>query len=105
LVKNNYKILERNYRTKWGEIDIVASKNKKITFFEVKTRVGDQKGKPFEAVNFYKIQGLRRAIRDYLLKKKANQCKLSVDVIGIVIDDCNGISEIKHYSNLDIGLG
>ena len=54
LKKKRYKILEKNYRGRLGEIDIIAEKKKEIIFVEVKTRKSDKFGKPYEAVDFRK---------------------------------------------------
>jgi len=61
-----YRILKRNYRCKTGEIDIVASKNRDITFFEVKTRMTDECGRPCEAVDFRKQERIRKLAEYYL---------------------------------------
>ena len=52
LKKNGYKILSRNYRKSYGEIDIIASKGKTICFVEVKTRHSGTLSQPYEAVDF-----------------------------------------------------
>ena len=51
LKKNGYKILERNYRQKCGEIDIIAQKGEYIIFTEVKTRAANFIARPYEAVD------------------------------------------------------
>ena len=56
LKKQNYQILERNYRKRYGEIDIIAQKSNKLIFAEVKTRSGERYGTPSEAVTFSKQQ-------------------------------------------------
>ena len=54
LRSKKFTILERNFRCRSGELDIVAEKDKKIYFIEVKTKVGIEKGFPYEAINYYK---------------------------------------------------
>ena len=71
LIAKGYEILEKNYRNKWGEIDIVADKNKKYYFCEVKTVVcEDEKEvftkRPEERVTFSKVKKLQRIVRTYL---------------------------------------
>ncbi|MDE6441196.1 MAG: YraN family protein [Clostridia bacterium] len=51
LKKQGYKILERNYRTPFGEVDIIAEREDVVAFIEVKTRSTDKFGQPNEAVN------------------------------------------------------
>lgn len=55
LVKEAYKILERNYQNRFGEIDIIAEKNKEIVFIEVKYRKTNKFGYGYEAVASFKI--------------------------------------------------
>ncbi|MCI4462710.1 MAG: YraN family protein [Caldisericum sp.] len=51
LQNNGFKIVERNFRTPFGEIDIIARKGKKLYFVEVKTRTSSEYGRGVEAVN------------------------------------------------------
>lgn len=101
LIKNGYQILRQNYYTHWGEIDIIAVKSKTVTFVEVKTRVGTALGKPYEAVNKFKIQKLMRSINLFLLQNNYKDYKLSLDVISIVLSENRVIEKLKHYINID----
>lgn len=100
LLLNKYRILQRNFRCKLGEIDIVAEKDGVLTFVEVKTRYNLRTGMPAEAVTFTKQQRIRRIAQYYL------QCAgllnnipiLSFDVIEIVFAG-ESISKFKHYEH------
>lgn len=70
LRQQGYRILERNFRTKCGEIDIIARKKNQLVFIEVKTRSSSNFGLPEEAVTEKKLFHLRRCVEFYLLKKK-----------------------------------
>ena len=94
---NGYTIIEKNFYCRWGEIDIIAKKDDKIYFFEVKTRIGDRKGQPYEAVNYYKLKGLKRAIEFYLLKNKIKKVKLALTIISIILDDNMKVQKFKVY--------
>lgn len=72
LKKNGYKIIEKNYRTKIGEIDIIAKRKKEIIFIEVKTRSSDEFGLPEEAVNEIKLRKIEKVALTYLNSKKIN---------------------------------
>jgi len=100
LTSKKYKIIERNYYCRWGELDFICKKNNEIFFFEVKTRVGDKKGKPSDAVTYNKIRNLKRTITHYLLKKKLVNCKLSLDVISIELDTSFKVISLKHFKNI-----
>ncbi|OGK23323.1 hypothetical protein A3F58_02510 [Candidatus Roizmanbacteria bacterium RIFCSPHIGHO2_12_FULL_37_9b] len=102
LRKKGYQILEQNFYTRWGEIDIIAKKNKTITFFEVKTRIGDNKGKPYESVGPAKIRRLYRPIQYFLLQNNLKNYKLSLDVISIVLNEGLSIEKINHFENVYI---
>jgi putative endonuclease len=100
LKNKGYRLLQKNFYCRWGEIDLIFKKEDKIIFVEVKTRVGDKKGKPYEAVNFYKIKDLKRAISYYLLKKNRFQSKLSLEVVSIILNQDLSLKEIKHFEEV-----
>lgn len=74
LEKHGFLIVERNYLKKWGEIDVIASKDRLIHFVEVKSVIkasNDSRGhRPEENVHELKIRRLRRTIETYLLEKR-----------------------------------
>ena len=91
LTNAGYKIIERNYRTKAGEIDIIAIRNGALQFIEVKTTSGDQYGYPSEAVTATKQLRIKRAAEQYLQGRRMQWNKLSFDVYEIMtelIEDC-----------------
>ena len=105
LVKKNFKIIELNPNSRWGELDIVAEKNNIIYFIEVKTRKDIRHGRPYEWVTRTKIQHLRRTIAHYILSHKTLQNrKFQLDVIGILLDQHDVVSELRHYENLEMKM-
>lgn len=79
LQKLGYKILERNFRTKFGEIDIVAKHKGEIVFVEVKTRSNDNFGLPEESVRKKKLLHLKRCASYYILKNRIDlPCRFEV---------------------------
>ncbi len=97
LTSLGYSIKECNYRTKLGEMDIVAVKDEKIYFCEVKTRIGDLHGKPYEAVTYRKLQHIRRVAQAYLLQNGIKNSKLSLQVISIELLPSMEVKKIKMY--------
>lgn len=97
LTSLGYGIKECNFRTKLGEIDIVAVKEGKLYFCEVKTRVGDLHGKPYEAVTYRKLQHMRRSAQAYLLQNSVKSGKLSLQVISIELFPNQAVKQIKMY--------
>lgn len=91
LTNSGFNILQRNYYTKVGEIDIIATKDGVLHFIEVKTRNGDQYGYPSESVNLTKQNRIRKSAEIYLQNRRATWQKISFDVYEIMtdlIEDC-----------------
>ena len=84
LQNNGYTILERNWRRRIGEIDIIAQKGTVIYFFEVKTRSGLRYGHPFHAIGRRKRMMLRRLGLTYVTDHHLPYTALSIGAIGII---------------------
>jgi len=68
--QKGYKILEKNFRCRMGEIDLIVQKDERLLFVEVKTRRGNQFGSPLEAIVPSKKRRMERLAEYYLLRKK-----------------------------------
>ncbi len=79
---HGYKILERNYKNKIGEIDIIAKRKNTLVFVEVKTRKSNEFGTPAQAVTYYKKQKIVNTAR-YYLAKNPTDLDISFDVIEV----------------------
>ena len=91
LKEKGFKIIETNYKTHIGEIDIIAMDKDTIVFIEVKTRSGDGYGAPSEAVTQKKQEKYYMVASEYL-QRKGNLCALSrFDVIEIENGQINHI--------------
>jgi putative endonuclease len=100
LEKKGYKILETNYKTKIGEIDIIAQKGKNLVFIEVKTITTKENFLPEDKVNHRKKTKLINLVKFYLQEKKINfDIPLQIDVIGIKLGK-DKESEIQHFENV-----
>lgn len=91
LKRHRYKILEKKFNTRIGEIDIIASKKNIIHFVEVKYRKNTDYGYPREAVNYYKQKRIRRTAEYYCMLKKIRDVELSFDIIEIIDKKLNFI--------------
>ena len=93
LQKNNYKILEKNFRTRTGEIDLIAFDNKNgyIAFIEVKYRTSTNYGLPSEAVGSKKQQKIIRTALYYISKNKLSDRDFRFDVIEVLGTSVNHI--------------
>ena len=85
LKKNGYRILERNYVCKLGEIDIIAKEKDTLTFIEVKTRTSALFGPPQLAVTPSKQMQLSKAALYFLKEKRLGDVKARFDVVAIVL--------------------
>lgn len=65
LEQNGFSIIERNWRFRHWEVDIIASKNDRLHFFEVKTRTSGKYGKPEESMSYNKMKALKNAAEEY----------------------------------------
>lgn len=85
LVKNKIKIIDRNYRTRFGEIDIVGKRDGKVIFFEVKAKNTSLYGYPYEMVTTAKKKKLISTAKSYLLEKGFNieETDWSIDVVSV----------------------
>lgn len=90
LKEKGYKVLQRNFRTPLGEIDIIADDGGILVFIEVKTRTDDSFGLPFEAVNARKRERMRKIALLYL-KNIDKERPVRFDVVSIEIRDDKGI--------------
>jgi len=97
LKKNGYKILKRNYKKKYGEIDIIAQKGDLISFIEVKTRNGTEYGLACEAVTKSKQEKIIRTAQIFIIENKINET-YSFDIIEIYHLD-GKIQKIEHIEN------
>ena len=94
LKEKGYEILEKNYRVRSGEIDIIARDGRYLVFLEVKYRSSQRNGTALEAVNYHKQQVIMRTARVYLHQHRypeGQPCRF--DVIGITKD------QIQHVKN------
>ena len=83
LIKQGYRIVERNYKCKIAEIDIVAYDSRGVLCFcEVKTRRNSNFGYAYEAVNSAKIHQLKKGAQSYVYMKKLG-CPMRFDVIEV----------------------
>jgi putative endonuclease len=87
LKKQGYKILERNYVTPLGEIDLIARHGGVLVFIEVKTRRSLRFGDPQDAVTPAKQARLQRLADYYLQRQRLGEVEMRFDVVGITFSD------------------
>lgn len=85
--QKGYEIVERNWRCKVGEIDLIVRKGLEWRFVEVKTRTSDRFGRPEEALTLLKNEHLRKAIMWYVQLNQAKIQDIHADVLAIILNN------------------
>jgi putative endonuclease len=102
LAKKGYEALERNYRTRHGEIDLVVRGERALVFVEVKLRRGTEFGDPLEAVTLRKQAKVRLMAEQYLAERGddfvAGFDEVRFDVVGILASGA-GRPAIRHVQD------
>lgn len=111
LVKHGFSVLERNYTKKWGEIDIIAEKENRLYFIEVKsvsrpdletvTRETLNQYHPEDNMHPWKLKRLSRTIQTYLLSQKIpEEREWQVDLLVVFLDEKNKKAKIKVVKDI-----
>lgn len=103
LEKNGYEIQEQNFRTKSGEIDIIATKDHELVFVEVKLKIGNDFGSPEEMINAHKIAQIQK-MAEYYVSLNQRLCQkyyqFRIDAICILIGLNNEKMSLNHWRNI-----
>ena len=99
LLDQGYKILTSNYRTKFGEIDLIVEERGLIIFIEVKTRTSGKFGRPMESVDYRKRETITRVAQYYMVSKGIGDLPIRFDVIEVYMDVGNKKYKLNHLEN------
>lgn len=100
LLTQHFRIVERNFKASYGEIDIVARDGETLVFVEVKTRTTKAYGSPLEAVTPRKLREVVQAAHYYRLRHPS-RLGMRIDVIGIELDaETNSLRSLRHVRNV-----
>jgi putative endonuclease len=97
LSRRGYELVERNYRTRYGELDLILRHEDTIVFVEVKMRRGVGFGDPLEAVTPRKQAAIRALAERYLAEKEPHFDTLRFDVVGILVGE--GAPAVLHVED------
>lgn len=100
LKRQGYKILERNYRIRGGEIDIVAKEGETLVFIEVKTRWSHEYGPPSESMTPWKIKYLLKTARFYVQKIGWGDKEYRLDFVGVDFVSSKDNPKIELIKNI-----
>lgn len=99
LLQSNYRILYRNFRNRFGEIDIICKYNDMIIFVEVKSRYNNSYGTPSESVTYLKQQQIIKTSRSYIYKYNAHNFNFRYDVIELYLDHKTNKYRLNHIKD------
>jgi len=99
LQNNGYRIIEKNYRTKYAEIDLVAYDKGILVFVEVRTKIDEQFGSPEESINRHKMRKLVKNAEAYVARKRYTK-EYRIDALCIVLGKNKSPHRINHYKNI-----
>ncbi len=106
LVSHGFQIVERNFRIRGGEIDIIAketdprTEEKTLVFLEVKTRSSGDYGTPLEAIGYYKLRTLIKATQFYKMKHPGLPDLMRIDAVFVLINDEGQLMDIELVKNI-----
>ncbi len=100
LEKNGYRIIKRNYSTKFGEIDIIALKENYLCFIEVRSRTSIDFGLPEESLTSAKKRHLELAARDFIKAKNLKDPVCRFDMVCILFDKNQSPVSIKIENDI-----
>lgn len=95
LVDNGYEIVEKNFRTDVGEIDIIAAGEGYLVFVEVKERFSDKYGYAADAVGFRKQNKISQVASQFIVKRRYFDLSVRFDVIEVYFDE----KRVEHIKN------
>lgn len=99
LIRQGARILGKNYRTRYGEIDLIALMGDEILFVEVKTRTSEEYGYPEQAINYFKVRHLYRAVESYLNKHQLDNF-WRLDGISVNLDCVKKTAKFKWFKDV-----
>ncbi|MBU1031899.1 YraN family protein [Patescibacteria group bacterium] len=97
LKKKDYQILETNFGSRFGEIDIIAKDKDTLVFVEVKAKKGLDYGSPEEMISRHKLKRVQNMAAVYM-KGEDKSCR--IDVVAIVLSGENELLRLTHYENV-----
>ena len=95
IISKGGKVIEQNYRTKIGEVDLIVKLNDELVFIEVKSRSNINYGYPSEAVNYKKKRKIINVAKYYILENSLENLAIRFDVIEIYLKE----NKINHIVN------
>jgi len=104
LAERNFRILGRNWRRSWGELDIIAQRERTLHFIEVKGERVSAKGfEAFRRANDRKLTKVIRTARTWLAShRRSPQTPWQVDIISVTVNELAEQAHITHFKNVTV---
>lgn len=99
LISKGYKILNMNFRNKFGEIDIICKKNNLLIFCEIKSRYSNSFCSPIESITCYKQKQIIKLSELYLISKKYYNFNVRYDIIEVIFNTITSSHIINHVQD------
>jgi len=100
LTKHGYLIIEHNFKARYGELDLIALKNKQLIFIEVKTRIGTAYGLPEEAITKRKLDEVKLTAAYYFTLHPELPSFHRIDAVAILLYPDRTIKDFRHIENI-----
>lgn len=100
LRQKGYRIIERNFHGRGGEIDIIALDSDTLVFVEVKARSTEEFGSPLEAITYRKMKSLIKTAQFYKIKNPKLPEAMRIDAVAISLDSANKVKSIELVKNI-----
>ncbi len=101
LKSQGFKIVDRNYRCRLGEIDIIAEENGVTVFIEVRSRTGISCGNPEESVTYKKGLTLKKLAKRYMQQKYGREVASRIDLVAVMLNsDVLSLRNLTHYRGI-----
>lgn len=101
LQNKGYRFLKRNFRSKFGEIDLIFIDKQILVFVEVKTRFSVSFGLPEEAITSWKIRSIIKTAQYFVLLNPRLPDSLRIDAVAVELRD-GKLKEIRHHPNITL---
>ena len=99
LEAKGYRILDRNWRSRNGEIDLIIQMGETIAFVEVKTRKGRDFGLPEEGLTSNKAKRLQNLAQQYLAQNELHEIDWRIDLVAVELDQNGRLLRCEHIPN------
>ncbi len=100
LKNKGYKIIDRNFRKGYGEIDIIALKDNTLVFIEVKTKTSLSHGVPLEEITYFKLKSLVKTAQFYKMLNPKFPDAMRIDAVSVMLDNLGKPTSIEHIENI-----